>query len=64
MPGYEEPNEYSHWMVIDGKIAGTWKRIENKNKIAAEVYLFIKLNKSQQQKVKKAVKEYVKFWEG
>lgn len=53
---------WSHWLVLNGKIAGTWERIEEKDKVTAKVSPFIKLNSKESAAIKKAVEKYEKFF--
>jgi len=53
---------FNHMLVIDGKLAGTWKPYADKKKITVETAPFIKLNKTQTQAVKNAVKKYITFF--
>lgn len=55
-------NTYSHALVIDGRVAGTWKRYLKNNTVAVETTFFTALNKRQQEAVKKAVKTYRTFF--
>jgi hypothetical protein len=52
---------YSHWLVVDGKLAGTWAQMKKGGKTEIETKLLVKLNKRQQQAVKGAVKKYLNF---
>jgi hypothetical protein len=53
---------YSHWLVLNGVISGTWNRTENNGKISAEVKPFIPLYKKDKLAVEKAVERYNKFF--
>lgn len=56
-----ESTVYSHWLVLNGVISGTWNKIEKKGVITAEVKPFIKLSKQEKLDVDKAVERYSKF---
>lgn len=49
-------------IVIDGEIAGTWKRKMNKGKAEVSTNLFRKLNKAEQNALKKAEATYLEFF--
>jgi len=53
---------YSHWLVINGRIAGTWNRIERNKKIDVETKSSIKLSKLKELEVTKAAKRYAAFF--
>jgi hypothetical protein len=57
----QETSEYSHWMVIDGQIAGSWKIDVNKGKIVVEAKPFVKIPKTKELLIKQAVKDYYRF---
>ncbi|MES2702212.1 MAG: winged helix DNA-binding domain-containing protein [Bacteroidota bacterium] len=52
---------FNHALVIDGEIAGTWRRTIEGKKHLAEALPFGPLSKTKQQVVDKAVKKYVAF---
>ena len=52
---------FSRMIVVDGVLAGGWKKMETKNGIEVEVIPTIPLNKSQQQSLQKAVNRYKDF---
>jgi hypothetical protein len=52
---------YSHWLIVDGKIEGTWKRIEKGKSLTVQTFPFAPLTKAQQRSVKKAVDSYLAF---
>ena len=62
LPVIKGSTVYSHWLVINGRIAGTWNRTEKNKKIAAETIASIKLSKSKAQEVAKAAKRYAAFF--
>jgi hypothetical protein len=49
---------YSHMIVVDGKIAGTWKKKDNGG---LDMDIFTTLNKTQETALKKAVERYLAF---
>lgn len=49
---------YTHMLIVDGKIAGTWKKKDNDG---LEMDIFTPLNKTQSAAVKKAVERYLAF---
>lgn len=49
-------------IVIDGQIAGTWKRTTDKGKSVIKTALFRKLNKNEQQALQKAEDSYRRFF--
>ncbi|MBC7848386.1 MAG: AlkZ family DNA glycosylase [Chitinophagaceae bacterium] len=52
-------SDYSHWLVVDGKIAGTWTH-ENHEHVG-ETLPFYKMNARQLTDIRKAVKKYEQF---
>jgi len=52
---------YSHWLVIDGMISGTWTRAEKNKKIIAETHPSGKISKQKQQMIVSAAKRYNAF---
>ena len=58
----ETTTVYSHWLVVDGLISGTWKRIQKGKLIEAETTLFAQLTTNQKQSIKKAVDKYCRFF--
>jgi len=48
-------------LVINGQVAGTWKRADKKDKVLIEVDPFIKLSKLATQKILTEAKNYAKF---
>ena len=52
---------YNRMIIIDGKIAGSWKRVIKNNRVAIETVPFGPLSKSKQQALKKAIKKYCLF---
>ena len=54
---------YSHFIIVDGKVAGIWKRSQMGKALAVETTYFAPLSKTKEQAVEKAVKKYPKFFE-
>lgn len=52
---------FNNLFIMDGKVAGGWRRTVQPKNIEVETVPFIKLNKKQEQALKKAVKEYKEF---
>lgn len=52
---------YSHWLVVDGQIVGTWQRVINGKTFVVKTTSFISLNKAKSQAGKNAVKRYTSF---
>ncbi|MCI0615962.1 winged helix DNA-binding domain-containing protein, partial [bacterium] len=50
-------------IVVDGQIAGTWKRATNKGKPEITTNLFKKLSKIEQKALQQAEDSYSKFFE-
>jgi hypothetical protein len=50
-------------IILDGKVAGTWKRILNKDTVEIKLNPFKKLTKIEENSVKKAAKRYSDFLE-
>ncbi len=48
-------------VIINSKVAGTWKRISSKNKVAIKLSLFRKLDKSEQEALQSEAIRYGKF---
>lgn len=59
----EPVSPYSHMLVVEGRLAGTWKAIDKKGTIEVGTSTFTHLNKTQQQAVNKAIKRYKEFIE-
>jgi hypothetical protein len=53
---------YSHWLVLNGVISGTWNRIEKDGNVSAEVKPFIPLSKKDKLEVDNAAERYNKFF--
>lgn len=58
----DNSNMWSHWLVLNGMIAGTWERIEEKDKVSAKVNPLVKVSKKDDSQIKQAVKKYEKFF--
>ena len=54
-------SEYSHWLVIDGQIAGVWERKPKTKTTDVTATPFLKLSKEQQRSVKNAVNRFATF---
>lgn len=52
---------YSHWLIVDGKIEGTWKREEKSKSITVKTFPFAPLTKPRQKAVNNAVNAYLDF---
>jgi hypothetical protein len=60
-PGNTNDLFFSHLLVIDGKVAGTWSQEKKGKSPEVKTKLFIKLNKRQEEGLKKAVKRFHDF---
>jgi hypothetical protein len=54
--------DYSHWLVIDGFISGTWNRIQKSKQVTAETALFTPITAAQKHALNKAVEKYCRFF--
>ena len=54
---------YSHFIIVDGKVAGTWKRSKMGKSLSVETTYFAQISKTKEQEVAKAVKKFLK-WAG
>jgi hypothetical protein len=54
---------FQHTMVINGQVAGTWKRTLKKDAVIIELNPFAPLTKSEKQTVSAAAEKYGKFLE-
>jgi hypothetical protein len=61
LAGGRQGNDYSHWLIIDGKIKGNWQQSVKNNKVEIEIIPSAPLNKTQQQSVNNAVRKYTSF---
>ena len=52
---------FNRMIILDGKIAGTWKRIIKNNSVAIETVPFSPLFKTKQQALTKAIQKYCLF---
>ena len=52
---------FNHTILIDGQIAGTWKRVLQKDTVAVTTTPFYKLNKKQEAALANAIKKYGAF---
>jgi Winged helix DNA-binding domain len=52
---------FNRMIILDGKIAGTWKRVIKNDKVAIETVPFDPLPKTKQQALTKAIKKYCLF---
>lgn len=57
----QETSMYSHWLVVDGQIAGSWKIDVSKGTTVVETKPFVKIPKAKEAVVKQAVKDYYQF---
>ena len=57
-------DSFSHMIIVDGKVLGTWQRIEKGKKLSVETKFFIPLSQAKQNAVGKAIKKYVEFFGG
>lgn len=53
---------YSHFIIVDGKVAGTWRRSQSGKELALETNYFTPLSKTKEQAVDRAMKKYLKFF--
>jgi hypothetical protein len=53
---------FSHWIVINGQIAGTWQRVEKNKKIAVVPVIPSRLPATAKNAVNKAIKDYCDFF--
>ena len=54
---------FQHTLVINGQVAGTWKRTLKKDAVIIEINPFAPLTKSEKQMVSAAAEKYGKFLE-
>ncbi|MET0393433.1 MAG: winged helix DNA-binding domain-containing protein [Chitinophagaceae bacterium] len=54
---------FSHLVVTDGRMAGTWQRTVKRNVVTVETASFSPLTKTKQQALQKAVGRYISFWQ-
>ena len=54
-------NALTSVLILNGKLAGTWKKKSNKNKIEVDLQLFRKLSKTEQDALDSEVTRYRKF---
>ena len=52
---------WSHWIIVDGRIRGTWKPVTKKDVTVVEHHLLTPLNKRQQAALSRASRNYMKF---
>ena len=52
---------FDNTIIIDGQVAGTWKRAIKKDTVKVSLHPFVKLTPAQESKLKKAEKEYIQF---
>ena len=52
---------FNRMIILDGTIAGTWKRVIKNNKVIIETVPFVPLSNTKQQALTKAVKKYCLF---
>lgn len=52
---------FDNTIIIDGQVAGTWKREVKKDEIKVSLHPFGKLSATQENKLKKAEKAYIRF---
>ena len=52
---------FSPVVIINGKIAATWKRTVTKKEVTIELKAFQKFTPSQKEAIRKAVKKYSRF---
>lgn len=52
---------YSHWLVVDGTIEGTWEKVVQKKTVSVQTTPFSSFTKAQEKKVLAAVKKYESF---
>ncbi|MEP7377155.1 MAG: winged helix DNA-binding domain-containing protein [Chitinophagaceae bacterium] len=52
---------FNRMIILNGKIAGTWKRVVKNKKVIVETILFDSLSKTKQQALTKAIKKYCLF---
>jgi hypothetical protein len=52
---------YSHWLVVDGTIEGTWEKVVQGKTVSAKTTPFSSFTKAQEKKVLAAVKKYESF---
>jgi hypothetical protein len=53
---------FNRWVVVNGKLAGTWTKTESAKQIDAELTRFAKFSGADETNINKAYKEYVSFW--
>lgn len=52
---------FDNTIIIDGQVAGTWKREVKKEEVKVSLHPFEQLTTAQESKLKKAEKEYIQF---
>ena len=52
---------YSHWLVVDGTIEGTWEKVVKGKTVSVKTTPFSSLTKTQEKKILTAVKKYESF---
>lgn len=52
---------YSHWLVVDGTIEGTWEKVVQKKTVSVKTTPFSSFTETQEKKVLSAVKKYESF---
>ncbi len=57
-----EKDLYYHFILINGKIVGSWKSRINKGKISLEKKFFVNLTKSQDSEIDRQLQDYLKFF--
>jgi len=53
---------YTHFIIVDGKVAGTWRRSQSGKQLELETNYFAPIAKTKEQTVDKAMKKYLKFF--
>jgi hypothetical protein len=53
---------YNRWIVVDGKIAGTWKKIEKGKRTEADISIFGPMSKAKSSEVNRCVRRYAAFF--
>lgn len=58
-----DTSAYQHWVILDGIVAGTWKKSIKDKKLHVETSVYRTLSKAEERTVQNAVWDYVTFHE-
>jgi hypothetical protein len=55
------PDPFNHYLVIDGRLAGSWKPIEKNGAVSVSISLFSRVSRPEREAIHAAAEQYSQF---